>query len=242
MKARLVGVRDIATGIRHFEFEGSDTAEFTFVPGQFVSLKHSFDGKEVTRAYSVASEQRGNRFDLCLNLVPHGLFSAYLFTLKPGAEVEIGAPLGYFTLRDPSRDLVFIATGTGVAPFRSMVSSHLQNIKSQVLLLFGTRYEESILYRTEFEERARVYKNFRYWPTLTRADRAWKGRTGRVQTHLEEALAGRTDVDIYLCGLKEMVDDVRKLLKQKGYDRKQIIYEKYDQRSPLPSFAALESA
>ena len=74
----------------------------------------------------------------------------------------------------------------------------------------------------------RRYRNFQFWPTFTRATPAWTGRTRRVQAHLEEALAGRTDIDVYLCGLKEMVDDLRRLLKQKGLDRKQIIYEKYD--------------
>jgi CDP-4-dehydro-6-deoxyglucose reductase len=49
-----------------------------------------------------------------------------------------------------------------------------------------------------------------------------------VQSHLDEILEGRIDLDVYLCGLKEMVDDVRRLLKQRGFDRKQIIYEKYD--------------
>lgn len=228
MTARLIGSIDLAPGIRHFKFEVLESAEFTFVPGQFISMKHILNGKELTRAYSVASSPRGNRFDLCLNLVPHGIFSAYLFTLKPGAEIEFGAPLGYFTLRSPSRDALFVATGTGVAPFRSIVQSHLPDLKSQVSLLFGTRYEEAILYRTEFEELSHKLDNFHYWPTLTRAGMAWQGRTGRVQTHLDEALAGRTDIDIYLCGLKEMVDDVRAQLKRMGYDRKQIIYEKYD--------------
>jgi ferredoxin-NADP reductase len=228
MKARLIDSKDLAPGIRHFKFETADTGEFSFVPGQFVSLKHVFEGKEVTRAYSIASSPRANRFDLCLNLVPHGIFSAYLFTLKAGAEIDYGPPLGYFTLRDPARNALFIATGTGVAPFRSMILSHLASLRTKVSLLFGTRHEEAILYRAEFEELTQKFAHFDYWPTLTRATPAWQGRTGRVQAHLDEALAGRKDLDIYLCGLKEMVDDVRARLKEKGYDRKQIIYEKYD--------------
>lgn len=228
MKARLIDSKDLAPGIRHFEFETADSGEFSFVPGQFVSLKHVFRGKEITRAYSIASPPRANRFDLCLNLVPHGVFSAYLFTLGNGAEIEVGPPLGYFTLRNPVRDALFIATGTGIAPFRSMVLSHLGSLGTQVSLLFGTRHEEAILYRAEFDKLTRQFANFSYWPTLTRAAPTWHGRTGRVQTHLDEAIAGRTDLDIYLCGLKEMVDDVRSRLKEKGYDRKQIIYEKYD--------------
>jgi CDP-4-dehydro-6-deoxyglucose reductase len=227
MKAKLVEAVDLAPGIRHFTFEtGGEPLDFT--PGQFVSLKESLNGSEYTRAYSLASAPDSNRFDLCLNLVPGGAFSAYLFTLKPGSEIELMPPLGYFTLRHPDRDAVMIATGTGVAPFRSMLHAHLRNMKGRVTLLFGTRYEESVLYGNEFREFERQYPNFQFWPTLTRATQNWQGRTGRVQSHLDEVLAGRSDLDVYLCGLKEMVDDVRRLLKAKGYDRKQIIYEKYD--------------
>lgn len=228
MKATLVHAHDLAPGVRHFSFEVSTEESFSFAPGQFVSLTGSFGGTEYTRAYSVASAPNGNRFDLCLNLVPGGVFSAYLFTLAPGAEINLTPPLGYFTLRNPDRDAVMIATGTGIAPFRSMLSAHLRNMTGRVTLLFGTRYEEGVLYANEFERLANDYANFHFWPTLTRAKDSWLGRRDRVQTHLDEALAGRMDVDIYLCGLKEMVDDVRRLLKAKGYDRKQIIYEKYD--------------
>jgi len=74
--------------------------------------------------------------------------------------------------------------------------------------------------------------NFRFWPTLTRPDAGWKGRQGRVQAHLAAAIGATGkksgDLDVYLCGLKEMVDDVRALLKSQGFDRKQIFYEKYD--------------
>ena len=78
---------------------------------------------------------------------------------------------------------------------------------------------------------ARTHANFRFWPTLTRPDAGWKGRQGRVQEHLAEAvslLGERRDADFYLCGLKEMVDEVRGTLKNQGFDRKQIFYEKYD--------------
>jgi CDP-4-dehydro-6-deoxyglucose reductase len=94
--------------------------------------------------------------------------------------------------------------------------------------LFGVRYESHLLYSEELKEMARRYPHFRFWPTLTRPDAGWQGRQGRVQAHLAEAAGGRRDVDFYLCGLKEMVNDVRSALKAQGFDRKQIFYEKYD--------------
>ncbi len=219
--------------MHHFEFEVPGSQEFTFTPGQFISVIEPLEGKEITRAYSIASPRGSNRFELCLNHVPDGLVSTYLFELRPGDEVEIHEPLGYFTLRHPGRHAVFVATGTGIAPFRSMLLDYLPKMQPQITLLFGARYEYGLLYRDEFDLLDREYPSFRFLPTITRPTESWHGRTGRVQAHLDEALALHTpgemaNIDIYVCGLKEMVDDVRKNLKQRGFDRKQIIYEKYD--------------
>jgi CDP-4-dehydro-6-deoxyglucose reductase len=137
--------------------------------------------------------------------------------------------LGTFVLRRQApRDSIFIATGTGIAPFRSMLQAHLNVSSPAFTLLFGVRYESHLLYRAEFERMVLTHSNFRFWPTLTRPDSGWEGRQGRVQAHLAEAIGDRRDLDFYLCGLKEMVDEVRALLKGQGFDRKQIFYEKYD--------------
>ena len=95
-------------------------------------------------------------------------------------------------------------------------------------LIFGVRYEHGLLYREDWESLARQYPNFDFRPTITRPGPNWTGAQGRVQGHVLEALGDRRDMDIYICGLKEMVNDVRALLKEKGVDRKRIIYERYD--------------
>ncbi|MGA8026919.1 MAG: FAD-binding oxidoreductase [Bryobacteraceae bacterium] len=225
--------KELAPEVHHFEFEVPDAENFTFTPGQFVSVIDRMNGKEITRAYSIASPRGGNRFELCLNRVEDGIVSPYLFGLKPGDEIEMGEPLGFFTLRHPGHRAVFVATGTGIAPFRSMLLDHLPRTHPRITLLFGVRYEQGLLYRGELEQLARDYDSFRFIPTITRPTESWHGRTGRVQAHLDEALGIRTPeelsiIDVYICGLKEMVDDVRRELKQRGFDRKQIIYEKYD--------------
>lgn len=219
--------------VHHFDFEVPGRKELAFTPGQFVSVLEKVDGKEITRAYSIASPRGGNRFALCLNRVPDGMLSSFLFTLRPGEEIEMHEPFGHFTLRHPGRHAVFVATGTGIAPFRSMLLDHLPRTRPNITLLFGTRYEHGLLYRDDMERLAREFKSFRFLPTLTRPGESWKGRTGRVQAHLDEALALRApeerfNVDVYVCGLKEMVDDVRQELERRGFERKQIIYEKYD--------------
>jgi ferredoxin-NADP reductase len=228
LQARLVRSLDLAPDVRHFEFEIADRSEFPFTPGQFVSIKEQVADKEITRAYSIASPPDGNRFALCLNRVPEGIVSPRLFALSPGEHVEVQEPLGYFTLRHPERPAVFVATGTGIAPFRSILLAALPQ-SAPITLLFGARYAHGVLYREELETLAQQHAHFRFIPTITRPDDSWRGAVGRVQSHLDEALANHaTTPDVYICGLKEMVDDVRALLKHKGFDRKQIVYEKYD--------------
>ncbi len=228
MKARLLECREIAPGVRHFVFDLPEVEQFNFVPGQFVSFHADLNGQPFTRAYSIASAPAGNRFELCLNLVKDGHFSPHLFALQPGDTVAMTGPFGTFFFRDPPQDSVLIATGTGIAPFRAMLAPRLAaDPAHQYTLLFGARYQPGLLYREEFEALARQFKNFRFWPTLTRPE-DWTGRTGRVQAHLSEALGVRHDQNVYLCGLKEMVDSIRMTLKSLGFERKQIVYEKYD--------------
>lgn len=228
MEARLVSYQDIGIEVRHFVFEAVGAGALEALPGQFVSFSGAVNGKRVTRAYSLAGLPQGNRFELCLNRVREGLFSPWLFELEPGGTVTMQGPLGYFTPRQPFRDSVLVATGTGVAPFRAYLQwKPVLSSGAQITLLFGARHEESLLYGAEFEQLERSMPGFRYMPTLTRPPGHWQGRTGRVQTHLDEALAGRSDLDVYICGLKEMVDDVRRMLKERGFERNRIIAEKY---------------
>jgi CDP-4-dehydro-6-deoxyglucose reductase, E3 len=229
MQARLVTSAEIAPNVRHFVFEAVGAERLEYAPGQFVSLKAEVGGKEITRAYSLAGAAgAGSRFELCLNRVDDGHLSPRLFAMQPGDAIEMGAPLGTFVLRQPPRDSILVATGTGIAPFRAYLQSYLKDGAPAFTLLFGVRYESHLLYRSEFETWARVHPQFQFWPTLSRPEAGWSGRTGHVQAHLEEAIAGRRDVDFYLCGLKPMVDDVRAMLKAMSFERKQIRYEKYD--------------
>ena len=229
LNAQLIECRDIAPHVRHFVFAVPDVERLEFQPGQFVSLTDDVSGRLITRAYSVCSAPNTNRFELCLNLVNEGTFTPHLFHLRPGDSVPIQGPHGYFTLRNPVADSVFVATGTGIAPFRSMFQApQLWQSGRPVTLVFGVRYEQGILYREDFERLQREHPNFRFWPVVSRPGEAWEGRTGHVQAHVLEAVGERRDLDVYICGLKAMVDDVRRMLKEIGFDRKRLVYEKYD--------------
>jgi ferredoxin-NADP reductase len=229
MKAELIGSRQMAPEIRQFEFAVPEMAELKFLPGQFVSLSETLNDKKVTRAYSIATLPTGNRFSICLNRVQDGLFSPHLFALEPGGTVEMKGPLGVFVWKQPKADSVMVATGTGIVPYRPMLLEALHGgTTEQFTLIYGTRHEENLLYVDEFRALEAQYPNFRFIPTVTRPSEKWTGATGRVQPHVLAAIGDRRDIHLYACGLKEMVDSVREIGKELGFDRKQIVFEKYD--------------
>lgn len=219
---------------KHLEWEIVEGGTFEFHAGQFVSLQVPRNGAEEARPYSIASAPRGDaRFDLCLNRVEGGYVSNYLCDLTAGAELKLNGPHGSFIVSKPfDQDIVFIATGTGIAPIRGMMADLFDRpseLTHDVWLLFGVRYPETILYRDEFEAWSARIPRFHFVPTLSRPPGDWKGKTGYVQRHLREIFKGRKDFRAYICGLKAMVDETRFILKEEfGLDRKQIRFEKYD--------------
>ena len=232
--ARLIRSTALSEFTKHLEFEIKSVPRFGFVAGQWLSFKtNEPNGEEITRAYSIASPPSADdRFALCLNRVQDGFMSNFLCDMKAGDEIACQGPFGDFTLRPPMRDTIFIATGTGIAPFRSMLhwllADETRHQGKQLSLVFGNRTERDIYYHDEFLRLAAQHANFNYLPTLSRGDAAWTGLRGYVQEHVSAITSGRTDMHAYVCGLDKMVKANRDLLKSLGWDRKSILYEKYD--------------
>ncbi|MFI5071477.1 MAG: ferredoxin--NADP reductase [Terriglobales bacterium] len=226
--------RALSEYTKHLEFEMKGVPRFGFVAGQWMSFKHTkADGEEITRAYSIASPPgEDNRFALCLNRVQDGFMSNFLCDMKEGDELNCQGPFGDFILRPPMRNTMFIATGTGIAPFRSMLHWLLadgsRHQSKQISLIFGNRTEKDIYYHDEFLRLAQDHENFHYLPTLSRGAPEWQGLRGYVQDHVASIAKGRSDMHAYICGLDKMVKANRDLLKGLGWDRKSILYEKYD--------------
>lgn len=232
--AHLVRAVSLSEFTKHLEFEIPGGKRFGFVAGQWLSFRQlKTDGEEITRAYSICSPPGdSNRFALCLNRMQDGFMSNFLCDLKEGKPVSFQGPFGDFILRPPIGDTIFIATGTGIAPFRSMLqwlfADRTRHHEKQFWLLFGNRHERDIYYHDEFLVLAGQHPNFHYLPTLSRPDGKWHGLRGYVQQHLSDIAQGRPDMHAYICGLDKMVKANRELLKSLGRDRKRIRYEKYD--------------
>lgn len=188
----------------HLEFVVDELESFPFAVGQFIStVATDSRGKEQTRAYSIASAPRGNRFNLCVNRVEGGFFSNYLAdltALAPSETVEFYGPHGHFLLREPLTDSIFISTGTGIAPIRAFVQWLFpeggmdRSNGKEIWCVYGTRYQSELYYRDELESLALSHRNFHYLPTLSRADEGWTGSRGYVQedvAHIIEERAAR---------------------------------------------------
>jgi ferredoxin-NADP reductase len=230
----------------HLEFSIPELERFDFEPGQFVSLIATDPkNKDQMRAYSVASAPDGNRFDLCLNRVDGGFFSNKLCDLEPGGEIQFHGPYGMFTLRTPLTDSILIATGTGIAPIRGFVqylfpeTGEDRSGGRDIRLVYGTRHETELYYQDYFEAVAARCENFHYLATLSRPREDWTGLRGYVQEHVtallkelpaQEVSAPEAGFSIYayICGLNNMVSSNRKQLLDMGWQRRQIVYERYD--------------
>jgi len=202
-----------------------------FLSGQFVILKfeglqHQFD----TRSYSIADFTFSNIIEICISLKLDGAATPILFSKKIGDTLSSTSPQGRFILHEESilKPHYFICTGTGVAPFRSMIKDLLifRNFKQPIQLYFGCRTQIDLLYHKEFLELENQYPNFNYNPILSREK--WDGKMGYVHPYYLAELENKPDAIFYLCGWTTMLKETRENLKAIGYERKDIKVEFYD--------------
>lgn len=228
-QGHLVQIDEMSSSVRNFHFEFIEKPRFDYVPGQFVMVEVPKDGKTVKKPYSIASPPHWpNKIELCIKKVEGGFVSTYFFDLKPGYIMPMEAPLGVFRLKEPLPDhLLFVATGTGVAPLRAMIHTLLhQGTSKKMTLILGVRYENEILFDAEFRDLAAQHANFEYIPTVSRPQ-AWQGATGYVQDHIKSRYPHPEGKVIYACGLVPMVNSLLEELTALGYPRESIRFEKW---------------
>jgi len=228
--------------VKSYTLALQDDAQIRFKPGQYVQLYVPKGEETIAKPYSIASPPDKKRaIELCIKRVEGGYVSTYCDRLVGGESFDIRGPIGKFYLREPvDSDLIFLATGTGVAPFRSMLlglfpiepgesawAPYQFHPDRQVWLFFGVRHEDEILYESEFRRMAERYATFHFIPTISRPKPPWTGATGYVQDHLAAQLRDPAGKQVYVCGLLPMIEAARAALKGMGFQREQIHYEIY---------------
>lgn len=231
-----------------FELKFETNRPLDFIGGQFISVVipgAGPQGRDLRRAYSIASSPEINPIELCIKLVPSGPGTTYLSHLRnKDDQFKIFAPYGDFVYKTlPQRHACFIATGTGVAPFRSMVFSKAFRSAPPLSAhcLFGVRDEEELLYMDDFAKESSTNplfnQIFRWLPTLSRPSSNWKGLQGRVTDLLKNMDSGFAwlETDYYLCGNGAMIDEVKAFLLAKGIPKAAIHQEIYFKPKSAPA-------
>ncbi|MBL0054752.1 MAG: oxidoreductase [Chitinophagaceae bacterium] len=229
---KVIRIEDETSTTKRFWIEVPELSSFDFIPGQFITMDLPIDPKpnKRLRSYSIASWPNGtNVFELIIVLDKYGTGTHFIFEhLGIGSEVKFRGPQGVFKMREPlDKDLYLICTGTGIAPFRSMVH-HIKNkdIPHQhIYLIFGCRTQKDLLFYEELNALQSELPGFKYIPALSREE--WEGQTGYVHAVYEFMCSDHKPADFFLCGWKGMIDEARERILALGYSEKDIHTEVY---------------
>jgi Na+-transporting NADH:ubiquinone oxidoreductase subunit F len=207
----------------------------SFKPGQYIQLevpKYKLSKEPEYRAFSMSSSSKDTHsVELYIGLVEKGVVSTYVHDyLNEGEELVMRGPFGDFFYRDSERDILMIATGTGLAPIMSILR-HMreEQVQRKTTLFFGTRIEEDLYCVEELREMEKQLPSFTFIPTLSReADGSrWEGKRGRVTDLIENLIPEGAEYEVYICGNPDMVDSCGERLIKKGIPEEQIFFDKF---------------
>ena len=239
---KLAARRMLAPSVAHLSFHRDDGEPVPFVPGQFLQVHFTYgDGTATKRSYSLATRGDGalqgpGLVEIAVSYVPGGAATALFEGLEIGDCVNASGPYGRFCLlpADANARYLLIATGTGVTPYRAMLpllEAQIRERRIRVVLLFGARNPDELLYGDEFRAFADAHpEHFRFVPCFSRElppDPHPDVRRGYVQQFLAEFAPDPAGDIAYLCGNPNMVDACFEALKEAGLETKYIRREKY---------------
>lgn len=229
---KVTGIENETKDTRRFWIEIPELLYFDFVPGQFVTLDLPIKAelKKRLRSYSIASWPNGtNIIELIVVYDKAGLGTSYLFDeIRIGAEILLRGPQGKFTLKEPlNKDVFFICTSTGIAPFRSMLH-YIVNTRlahQNIYLVFGCHTMSSRLYFNEMLYLQKKIPNFRYLTAISGEE--INGITTTVHDIYEDVCNKKLPATFYVCGWKDMIAEAKARITKMGYDKKNIYIESY---------------
>ncbi len=217
-----------------------DVAFKDFLPGQYVALgltgssprpPHFPPDKEeypsdklIKRAYSIGSSPEDREaLEFYVAIVPDGGLTSRLVLLNPGDRIFLAPKItGTFTIESvpAPANLVLVSTGTGIAPFMSMIRTGSTWTEGRkISIIHGVRFDRDLCYREELEDLERQGKGLSYFSVVSRSGPEWGGRKGHVQKLFEDGtivLDPKAD-HVFLCGNPAMINDMEKLLLERGY-------------------------
>lgn len=241
--AKLYHIIDETPTTKRFFFEVPELKVLNFIPGQFISFEfpiHEKPSKRV-RHFSIANAPDNNNFfEVVIVKKEGGAGTEWLWKQDIGIEIPFTGPSGIMVMDENKvKNHIFICTGTGVGPFRSMLLDIYRNkIKTgDLVMVFGTRDKQSMLYVKDMEYLESQLPQMKYLPILSREEiNGQQGYVHKVYTEvvndyfkqMEEGKYNELDCVFYICGWKDMVKEARANLMAMGFDKKQIKQEIYE--------------
>lgn len=214
--------------ILYLKLEMKNPLNLDFKSGQYINIAVA---PNIRRSYSIGSPSyEKNHIELYIDISPDGPGSKYFKSLKLNDELEFLGPIGAFVIPSNLLDnLYFIATGTGIAPLRSMYKDLLKsNFHGKIKLIFGLRYIEDIFLNDDLLELKRKYENFDFEILLSKPENnSWKGRVGHVQDLIDFKAINLKNSQFFICGGQKMIFDVANLLKTNNILPENIYFEKF---------------
>ena len=193
--------------------------QYNFVPGQYLTLKTDIKGEDIRRSYSISSALSEGELRVAIKQVYNGVFSTYANqSLNVGDPLEVMTPQGGFIVKTDTENVhnyVFYAAGSGITPILSMVRTILETEKnSNVFLYYGNKSATETIFKSQLDELAENYNNFKLKYILSREDSGDSNRNGRIDkdklNHFYTSeLEGLSIEGIYACGPESMIEEVK---------------------------------
>ncbi|MFC3167757.1 benzoate 1,2-dioxygenase electron transfer component BenC [Paracoccus fontiphilus] len=215
------------------ELEAGDAP--VFLPGQYVNIDVPGGGDHRSYSFSTAPGERSLGF--LIKKIPGGLMGNWLSCAKPGDTLALTGPMGSFYLRDGDGPLLFLAGGTGLAPFLSMLEVLARaGSRRHVHLIYGVTRDQDLVLVDQIAAYAKRLPNFTF-ATVVADPASDHPRKGWVTQHMPEEMLATPGVEVYLCGPPPMVDAVRHYLDDNGIRPASFHYEKFTPNAPLKAIA-----
>jgi Na+-transporting NADH:ubiquinone oxidoreductase subunit F len=236
-RVKVESIRDLTPDIKSIRLAILSPEEgIAFKAGQYVQFevpKYKLTSGPEYRAYSISSDAAEHHsLELVITKVTQGAVTTYVHDfLKEGEDLRATGPYGKFYLRNSDRDILFIATGSGMAPIKSMLHQvEHEQMRKEVQFFFGAKTVKDLYYQEELRAWEKKLPSFKYVPTLSRTleEDPWQGEKGRVTNLIEKYIPEGANIDVYICGSPAMVDSCVEILKKKKIPEDSIFFDKFE--------------
>lgn len=234
-QSKLIKKQQLNHNIYLLEFEIQERKTLNFQAGQYMILKiQQKDGEVLRRMYSIASTSKTNtkQFSLIIKILPEGIAGKYFTYLQIGDISDFQGPAGIFKLENRQKPIIFLATGTGIAPFISMINTHQANIlkNKQFKLIWGLKNYNEICLLPYFDEIKNINSKFEYKICLSRETEKIFDyiSLGRINNYLDSIKDQLTAYDYYICGNGSVVETLKSHLYNNQIPKEQVFFERYN--------------